>query len=559
MSERNNLFYGDCLEVLRKHVKDESVDLIYLDPPFNSNRDYNVLFKEQTGAPAEAQVKAFTDTWKWSPDLYAEWDEFVDTCPNQPLVSLMQSFIQYLKRNDVTAYLARMTPRLYELHRVLKPTGSLYLHCDPAASHYLKIILDMIFGPTVFRNEVVWKRTSAHNSAKRWGPIHDVLHFYTKSKQFTWNDVPQAYDEKYINDFYRYEDEGGRYRVGDLTGSGTRTGDSGQPWKGVDPTEKGRHWAVPTKVLDEVAPEVNTVGMSCQEKLDILDAKGLIYWPPKGSVPQFKRYLNEEKGVAVQDMILDILPLSSQAKESLGYPTQKPVALLKRILEASSNPGDIVLDPFCGCGTTIMAAQELGRKWIGIDITATATSLIKARLLDSFGIHNGPKGDYDIIGLPSTEAEATELASRDKHEFQKWAISKVPRAMPWQEKKGADGGVDGFVRFRFPMKKDTDLVIISVKGGQTLKMDDIKNLEATVKANKAAMGFLITLVPATKGILEWAAKAGYIKSPDGGSPVPVIQVRTVAQLLRGEAFAFPWNSTIHGIPRAGVGQGGLDL
>jgi adenine-specific DNA-methyltransferase len=283
-------------------------------------------------------------------------------------------------------------------------------------------------------------------------------------------------------------------------------------------------------------------------------------------MPEYKRYLDEMPGVQLQNTWDDITP--AFGNEDLGYPTQKPVALLKRILEASSNPGDVVLDPFCGCGTTIMAAQELGRNWIGIDITSKATSLIETRLFDSFGLRSkkilrsmGEKGspDYEMIGLPETESDAIEMADRDKHEFQSWAISLVPRAMPWQEKKGADGGVDGFVRFRMPMSKETDLTIISVKGGQSLKMDDVKNLQATMVQNKAKLGFLISLVPPTKGIVDWAAKEPRIKSPDGGDPVPSIQCRTVAQLLRGEGFTFPWNSTIHGIPKAGEGQGKLGV
>ncbi|MBL8066156.1 MAG: hypothetical protein JNM34_09895 [Chthonomonadaceae bacterium] len=544
--DRNALYYGDCYDVLTKHVPSESVDLVYLDPPFNSNRDYNVLFKEQTGAPAEAQVKAFTDTWKWSPDLYAEWDAFVDTCPNQPLVSLMQSFIQYLKRNDVTAYLARMTPRLYELHRVLKPTGSLYLHCDPAASHYLKIILDMIFGPGNFRNEITWKRTNAKgNMSKRFARNHDVLLSFTKDAQNAiWHAdaLFTKYDEgdlgiKTASKYSHIDPDGRRFQLDNL----------------ISPNPNR-----PNLIYEFLG--VTRVWRWTRERMQAAYDAGLVVQPSPGSVPRFKRYLDEQRGLAADDVWVDIPPLNSQAAERLGYPTQKPVALLKRILEASSNPGDVVLDPFCGCGTTVMAAQELGRKWIGIDITATATSLIEARLFDSFGIHNGKRGDYDILGLPTTEAEAIELANRDKHEFQKWAISLVPRAMPWQEKKGADGGVDGFVRFRFqPIKKETDLVIISVKGGQNLKMDDVKNLEATMKANKAALGFLISLVPATKGIIDWAQKVGTVKSPEGGTPVPAIQTRTVGQLLRGEAFTFPWNSTIHGIPKAGEGQGKLEV
>ncbi len=527
--------------MLRERIADESVDLVYLDPPFNSNRDYNVLFKEQTGAPAEAQVKAFTDTWKWSPDLYAEWDAFVDSCPNQPLVSLMQSFIQYLKRNDVTAYLARMTPRLYELHRVLKPTGSLYLHCDPAASHYLKIILDQIFGPRHFVNEISWLRTNAHNNvAKGFSRLHDIVFMYRKGQECTWHPPRGNFSDQQLAR-YKEGDDGRMFTGQDLTITGTGTYGR-DDWRGSQPPPN-RSWAY-----------------SLEQREEWLE-NGLILFKQDGS-PRLdgrKVFLDEKEGKVIGDFWSDINRVGNTAAERLGYPTQKPVALLKRILEASSNPGDVVLDPFCGCGTTIMAAQELGRKWIGIDITATATSLIEARLFDTFHIHNGKKGDYDILGLPTTEAEAHELASRDKHEFQKWAISLVPRAMPWQEKKGADGGVDGFVRFRMPASREVDLTIISVKGGQTLKMDDVKNLQATMAQNGAKLGFLISLVPPTKGIVDWAAKEPRVKSPDGGDPVPSIQCRTVAQLLRGEGFAFPWNSSISGIPKAGEGQGRLEM
>ncbi len=386
-----------------------------------------------------------------------------------------------------------MTPRLYELHRVLKPTGSLYLHCDPSASHYLKIILDQIFQPHNFRNEVLWHYyNKMHDRRKKlFARATDTLLFYVKDTEedFTFHQQSEKRDE---------------------------------PFKQLMRKKVGG------------------------KMINARDEHGKLMYQ-----------LKEDRTI---DNVFRIPCLQPASHEFLPYPTQKPLALLRRILEASSNKGDVLLDPFCGCGTSIMAAQELGRKWIGIDITATATSLIEARLFDSFNIHNGPKGDFQVIGLPTTEFEAIDLANRDKHEFQKWAISLVPRAMPWQEKKGADGGVDGFVRFKFDaMEKGTGLVIISVKGGQNLKMDDIKNLGDTMEAQKAALGFLITLVPPTGPMLKWAQDKGMVKSPQGGTPVPKVQIRTVAQLLRGDAFAFPWNSTIHGIPRAGVGQGQLNL
>ncbi|GIV06353.1 MAG: hypothetical protein KatS3mg016_1928 [Fimbriimonadales bacterium] len=273
---RRTLYYGDNLEVLRKHIDDESVDLIYLDPPFNSNRDYNLLFKEQSGEPAQAQIKAFTDTWHWSERAF---HEFIEECPRPALVELLQGFVRTLGRNDLTAYLVMMAPRLIELHRVLKPTGSLYLHCDPTASHYLKVMLDVIFGAKNFRNEIAWKRTGAHGGAKRWGPIHDILLFYTKSEHYTWNRVYEAFDPQYIEEFYRFHDEKGRYRLVTLTGAGITQGDSGQPWKGVDPTQVGRHWAVPQRLVEEIVGKERAAQMTVQEKLDALEAAGYIVWP----------------------------------------------------------------------------------------------------------------------------------------------------------------------------------------------------------------------------------------------------------------------------------------
>jgi len=234
----NTLYYGDNLDVMRKYLPDECIDLVYLDPPFNSNRDYNLLFREQSGEPAQGQIKAFTDTWQWSGCAY---DEFCQTCSKPALVELVQGFVRTLGRNDLTAYLVMMAPRLVELHQVLKPTGSLYLHCDPTASHYLKVMLDVIFGARNFRNEIVWKRTGAHGGAKRWGPVHDIILFYTKSDQYLWNRVYEPLDRDYIEGFYRYTDERGRYQLVSLTGAGVTKGDSGKPWRGVDPTQVGRH------------------------------------------------------------------------------------------------------------------------------------------------------------------------------------------------------------------------------------------------------------------------------------------------------------------------------
>lgn len=518
----NTLYYGDNLGVLREHIKDESVDLIYLDPPFNSNASYNVLFKAPDGVQSQSQIEAFDDTWVWGETAENAYWEVLHG-PNTDVARMLEAIRGFLGENAMMAYLAMMAIRLIELHRVLKPTGSLYLHCDPVASHYLKILLDAVFGAAGFKSEITWKRTSSHNSAKRWGPVHDTILFYSRSDAFIWNDVFEAYDEKYLDRFYRFSDERGRFRIGDLTGAGTRKGDSGQPWRGIDPTDVGRHWAVPTAIIDRLGLNGDFHQRSVQGKLDRLDELGLIYWPPKGRVPQFKRYIELDRGVRIQDVIGDIGPLSSQAQERLGYPTQKPVALLERILSASSNPGDVVLDPFCGCGTTVHAAEKMGRQWIGIDVTHLAVSLIERRLRDAF-----PAIDFKTIGVPKDIGAARDLAARDKHEFEKWAITLIPDAQPFRGgKKGADTGIDGIVYLKTG-KTQTDKAIIEVKGGGTT-VDHIHKLKSVIEREKALVGIFITLNEPTKPMKAEAAAAGFAETDYGR--VPRIQILTIEGLL----------------------------
>ncbi len=380
----NHLYYGDNLEVLREHIKTESVDLVYLDPPFNSNVTYNVLFRGPSGDQSQAQIEAFEDTWHWNNQAERAFDE-VMFGPNSDVADMLRAMRSFLKDNDMMAYLTHMAVRLVELHRVLKPTGSIYLHCDPTASHYLKVLMDAVFGKEFFQNEIIWKRTFAHGSANRWGDVHDALLFYSKGDNWNWQRVLQAHDEAYVSDKYRFSDERGRYRLVVLTGPGTRMGESGAQWRDYNPTSAGRHWAVPKAALALLEAEGISIPTGLIDRLDLLHSKGLIRIPEKSDgtsgVPEFKLYL--PKGQFIQDVIVDLHPVNSQAQERLGYPTQKPVALLERILSASSNPGDVVLDPFCGCGTTVHAAQKLDRQWIGIDITHLSISLIERRLKDA--------------------------------------------------------------------------------------------------------------------------------------------------------------------------------
>jgi DNA modification methylase len=525
----NTLYYGDNLDILRRYVKDESVDLVYLDPPFNSNATYNVLFAERDGTRAASQIKAFDDTWHWDSGAESAYQDLVTG--GGRVADAMRAFRTVLAESDLMAYLAMMAPRLVELHRVLKPTGSIYLHCDPAASHYLKMLMDAVFGPGNFLNEIAWKRTSAHSGSKRWGPVHDVILFYGMTESFVWNPVLQDYAAGYIDGFYRFTDERGRFRIGDLTGAGTRTGESGQPWRGVNPTDAGRHWAVPNKVLVELFGD-ELQQWTVQEKLEALDREGLIHWPVKGKVPGFKRYLNASGGVPIVDVVTDIPPLGAQAAERLGYPTQKPTALLERIIQASSNEGSVILDPFCGCGTTVDSAQKLNRQWIGIDITHLAINLIRTRMRDTYGA----AAVFQVVGEPVSVPDAKALADSDPYQFQWWALGLVG-ARPANGKKGADKGIDGRLIFMTDTKGGTAEVIFSVKAGHTT-VAHVRDLRGVIERTGAAIGVLISMQDTTQPMRTEAATAGFYDAT-WGTRHPRIQLLTVADLLAGKKVDMP--------------------
>jgi site-specific DNA-methyltransferase (adenine-specific) len=518
----NILFYGDNLDILREYILNESVDLIYLDPPFNSSRSYNVLFKDEKGVDSEAQIEAFEDTWHWNPTAEHTYYNIVNNAPDH-VVKMIAALRDFIGANQMMAYLVMMTIRLVELHRVLKPTGSLYLHCDPTASHYLRIILDTIFEPKQFRSEIIWKRTSAHSSANRPGPVHDILFFYSKSDNYTWNQQYQPYNEEYIQTFFQYTDpDGRRWKSTDITGAGTRNGETGKPWRGLDVTAKGRHWFVPPSELEQ------------------LDAKGLIYWPQKtDGMPRLKQYLENMKGVPLQDVWDDIQPISAHAKERLGYPTQKPLALLERIIQASSNPGDIVLDPFCGCGTAVAASEKLSRKWVGIDITHLAITLMKYRLEAMY-----PGIQFKVIGEPTDYGAAKQLAQDDRYQFQWWALSLI-RAKPLggQEgsktgKKGSDKGIDGAITFIDDAYGKPKRVLVQVKSGH-VKSGDIRDLVGTVQRENAALGIFITLEPPSRDMTTEAVSAGYYESPGWNQKYPRIQICTITELLKGAKVEMP--------------------
>ena len=437
----NTLYYGDNLDILRQHVGDESVDLVYLDPPFNSNANYNVLFKERSGEESPAQIKAFTDTWEWTQESERTFEQEIVLNPETPpnVKDMITAFRQFIGSNAMMAYLVMMTPRLVELRRVLKPTGSIYLHCDPTASHYLKLLMDSVFGKRQFRNEIVWRRTGSHNQSRRYGPIHDTLLFYSRTDAYQFNTQFHPVTKGHVTNYFKKQDQRGRYWTNALTGAGTRGGESGKAWRGYNPTDRGRHWAVPGAL-------VRSLGISEEQppldKLEQLFNLGYIDLPPSGSsaLPTFRQYLQNVPGIPLQDIWAyqphtrgtlygvaeaideDVRWIPKQGSpERLGYQTQKPQSLLERIIQASSNEGDVVLDPFCGCGTAVAAAEKLKRRWVGIDITHLAVALMKNRLKTAFDIV--PDRDYEVVGEPADVGGARALAEQDRYQFQFWAMS----------------------------------------------------------------------------------------------------------------------------------------
>ena len=528
----NVLYYGDNLEILRRYIEAESVDLVYLDPPFKSDQDYNILFAERNGSQAAAQIKAFEDTWHWDKISAAAYQEIVETGPTR-VSQVMQAFRTFLGENDMMAYLAMMAPRLVELHRVLKPTGSIYLHCDPTAGAHLRLLMDAVFGPVNFKNEIVWKRTHAHGGAIKFGPVHDEILYYSKTGDYKWNPQHVPYSPEYISNFFKFTDpDGRRYRLTILTGSGVRKGSSGHPWRGIDPTSIGRHWAVPGYVRELLS---NLKTDKVQEALDRLEDIGRIVWPKKvGGTPSFKQYLDDMEGAGIQDVWTDIPPISSQAKERLGYPTQKPEALLERIITASSNEGDVVLDPFCGCGTAIAVAQRLNRRWIGIDITHLAVALMKHRLHDMFG----SQIQYKVVGEPVSSPDANALAKSDPYQFQWWALGLVG-ARPIEEKKGADKGIDGRLYFHDEAdskKGATKQIILSVKSGK-VSVKDVRDLRGVVEREEAQIGVLICMEKPTRDMRRESASAGFYKSHWGTHQK--LQILTIEELLTGHKIDYP--------------------
>ncbi len=477
------IYCGDNLDELNK-LPSACIDLIYIDPPFNSNRNYEVFWGES------GERRSFED-----------------------------------RHASTAAYIDFMRPRCIELARVLKPTGSFYYHCDSHASHYVKVMLDQIFGENQFQNEIVWKRTSAHSGAVRYGPVHDTIFFYTGSAKYTWNPDYQPYDQDYLETFFEMEDpDGRRWKRMDLTGDGIRNGESGETWRGVDVTSKGRHWAIPRDAVELY--KLKSQGTLA--RLDELDEAGAIHWPKKsGGVPRLKQYADSMPGVPLQTVWTDIRPLHNLSQERLGYPTQKPLALLDRIIKASSNPNDIVLDAFCGCGTALEAAEHLGRQWIGIDVSPSACRVMAKRLRDRCGLPEDQTlwmsgRGFIVRDLPWTEEK---LRTIPPFEFENWAVIALG-GVPNKSKVG-DKGIDGriFPVHTLPEKPGKgkpgmpdlpymdDWYPIQVKQKEKAGWPDINAFEAVMMREDRAVGFFVSFdytSDATKEINAFFKKTGKI-------------------------------------------------
>ena len=524
----NRLFYGDNLHVLQDtHAfPDASVDLIYLDPPFNSKRDYNLLFKSpvsggrasrqaaadgSAGASpsnyTEAQITAFEDSWHWGDQAEREFDELLHQ-PNTDVAEMMKALRAFLGENDMMAYLTMMANRLLQLHRVLKPTGSLYLHCDPTASHYLKIVLDGVFGVEHYRNEIIWKRSNPKSLGSiNFPTCSDTIFRYSKTDKCIFHQPYAEHDPDYVESAYHYSDKKGQYRLLPL----------------LNPNDNR-----PNLTYEFLG--VTRVWRWTKDRMQKAYEDGLVVQLKPGAVPQYKKYLEDSKGRTVTNVWTDID--QAAGNEALGYPTQKPLALLERIIATSSNEGDVVLDPFCGCGTAVHAAQKLKRQWIGIDITHLAISLIEKRLKDAFktGL------EFEVHGTPKDLASARDFAKRDKYQFQWWAVSLV-EAQPFQgKKKGADTGIDGLKFFRDVDQKDARKIVVSVKGGENLKADDVRSVMAVREREGAEIALFISLTEPTKGMVADAASAGFYESANGRKFARV-QLLTIEGLLSGKQRA----------------------
>lgn len=510
----NQLWFGDNLIILREEVASDSVDLIYLDPPFNSNANYNVLFRTPSDDAASAQVEAFRDTWTWGNEAQWALDEIM--MGGGPVANIIHALHSALGESDMMAYLVMMAQRLHELKRVLRSSGSLFLHCDATASHYLKIILDAIFGPQLFANEIIWQRSTGKSlMSKRLPNNHDVILSYSKGRDRTWNadalyepydpeNLPAKIAAKYTGD----DGDGRLYQLADL----------------LNPNPDRPN-------LDYEFLGVRRVWRWTRDRMEAAHQAGRIFQSAPGKVPRYKRYLDEMRGMPLGDVWTDIPPLNSQAKERLGYPTQKPVKLLDRILQASTLPGDTVLDPFCGCGTTIAAAEGIGRNWVGIDVAFHAIKVIEDRIRGQ-----NPSVTYEVGGIPRDFESAQRLALKDKFQFQWWANYLVGVQALKEIKKGPDRGIDGQMFF-MNGPRGWGRILTSVKGGQHVGTKDVREFKAVLDRERAEMGLFICLNEATRDMNTEAAAFGFVQTAHGH--LPKLQIVSIAEWFRGKRPLLP--------------------
>ena len=521
----NHLYFGDNLDILRQHIADESVDLIYLDPPFNSNATYNVLFRERSGEESVAQITAFDDTWRWSIESELAYQDVV-TQQGGKVGELLAAMRAFLGQNDMMAYLTMMAQRMVELHRVLKPTGSIYLHCDPTASHYLKLLMDAVFGAMNYRSEIIWRRTNAKGLAFRGYPRNnDTLLYYSKESDFSWNRPFRPYDQEYVDRFYRHTEPetGRRYRLSDLTNPNRNRPNLTYEWNG-----HLRVWRW------------------TKERMQEAHENGIIHYSSTGLASQ-KRYLDEMQGNPVDTIWEDIKPIQAHAQERLGYPTQKPEALLERIINTSSNEGDVVLDPFCGCGTAVAAAERLNRRWVGIDVTHLAITLIRHRLHDAFGEDLRP---YEVVGEPKDLPSAESLALHDRYQFEWWALGLVDARPARDRKKGADAGIDGYINFFDDNSGKPKRIVVQVKSGN-VQRSQVATLKSDMEREKADLALFVTLKPPTGPMEQEAIEAGFYAPeafPD--HRFPRVQILTIEDLLSGRQPQYPRYAPAATFPRA---------
>lgn len=507
----NRLYYGDNLTIM-KNLPPKSVDLIYLDPPFNSQRNYNLIYKQLTGKPVPEQEEAFCDAWVMDP----EKEEMMRRMPivfeeygvDEDLAKFWDAWIKALRYTQprLLAYLLYMTVRLFEMRRILSSHGSIYLHCDSHASHYIKVIMDGIFGHNNFRNEIVWKRFNFHSDAKRFGKVTDRILYYTISDNYTFNHLRVPFSDVYVANKFRHVDSNGRrFRLSDLN-----------PPAGRGPIYEFHG--------------ITKAWRFTQDKMLQLESEGRIY--TKSKIAQLKRYLDELEGQVVHELWIDIPPINPRAKERLGYPTQKPIKLLKRIIAASSNKGDVILDPFCGCGTSVYAAHLLNRKWIGCDIAILSIRLVRDILLKRYGLKEDK--DYIVAGIPRSIDAAQELFNKDPRQFQHWAVELTGGFA--SAKFSGDRGIDG--RIHFDTNEGLKNMVLSVKGGKTPTPVWMRELSGVVQQEEdAKMGGLICLESPTKGMLDVVARGGIYSYQ--GKDYHQLQIRTVQDLLDGNWFDTP--------------------